>query len=256
MKERVPCHQNTANQGSDRRPGQCSQHSHWDEQVENSTVQTGPDAFSQHSRVLPYPAPLPPAGEGPQGGKAPRKGHCRNTSRHRSQPCCPGDGSCRRHPRHPQGQLSSVGGSFHGGSPEGVQPRLWERARARGTFLLCPGTVGFYSRPAVSEGRTGPWVGGRLGLESPPPLGVLTQPGRRGRTGDRAPLPGPSLHVGGPPPTGARGLPAGKRLGEAAPHWVLGPVNSSQQPMGSLSVSRGNSGGGEAGLGGEGAVGL
>lgn len=66
--------------------------------------------------------------------------------------------------------------------------------------------------------------------------------------------------MGSLPPTGARALPAPNRLREAAHHWLLLLVNSFQQPMGSLGVSRG-AGRGEARpwgvrVGGEGAAGL
>lgn len=46
------------------------------------------------------------------------------TSQHQNQPCCLDNGSCPRYPRHPQGQLVSVGEGFHGGGPEGVHQGL------------------------------------------------------------------------------------------------------------------------------------
>lgn len=132
------------------------------------------------------PSTLHPAGEGLWGGRAPRNGHrrdtaCIGTSR------CPGNGSRPWNPRHPRGQLSNVGGSFHGGSPEGVQPRLW-----KGAGGLCPGTVGFCSGPAVSEDQTRALGGGQTWARVPPSLGVLNQPWGKGRKGAQGPLPDPA----------------------------------------------------------------
>lgn len=61
----------------------------------------------------------------------------------------------------------SVGGGFHGGSPEGVQRRLREGARAGGTFLLCSGTLGLCSRLALSEDGTRTVGGGQTWVRVP-----------------------------------------------------------------------------------------
>lgn len=46
------------------------------------------------------------------------------TSQHQIQTCCLDNGSCPRHPRHPQGQLVNVEEGFYGGSPKGVHQGL------------------------------------------------------------------------------------------------------------------------------------
>lgn len=82
------------------------QHSPWDRQLESSTIYVGLQTLSP-SAPEPCAAPtlhLPTWGEGRpgrQGGRAPWNGHWRDRNLHRNQPCCPGDGSCPRHPRHP-----------------------------------------------------------------------------------------------------------------------------------------------------------
>lgn len=130
------------------------------------------------SPIMPPPSTLrpPPSALRPQGRAPKNAGHqewpCRDTSLPRNQPCCPGDGSCPRHLRHPRGQLASVGRGFHGGSPQGVRLGFREEARAGGAFLLCLGTLGLCSQPAVSEDGTRTRGGGvRTWVRVLPPLG-------------------------------------------------------------------------------------
>lgn len=64
--------------------------------------------------------------EASQGGREPGQLGLNSveTSQHQIQPCCLDNGSCPRHPRHPQGQLVSVGEGFYGGGPKGVHQGL------------------------------------------------------------------------------------------------------------------------------------
>lgn len=141
--------------------------------IEKGALTTPPfkQDCSHFLRVLPSLTMPPPSTLRPRGRAPKEAGHrdrpCRDTSLPRNQPRCPGDGSCPRHLGHPRGQLASVGGGFHGGSPQGVRLGFREGARAGGAFLLCLGTLGLCSQPALSEDGTRTQGGGRcrLGLE-------------------------------------------------------------------------------------------
>lgn len=145
-------------------------HSHWDGHHPLSRI---PDAFSLYSRALPCPPPstFHPAGEGAQGDRAPGNGHHREASVHQNLPCCPGNGSCPRRPRHPWGQLVSVGGGFHGSSPVGVQRGFRRGQGPAGPFSFVLGTLGLCSRWFSLKTRPGPWVCvWDLGLDPPHPV--------------------------------------------------------------------------------------
>lgn len=93
----------------------------------------------------------------------------------------------------PRGQLASVGGGFHGGSPQGCGWGFQEGKGQQDTFLLHPGTLGLCSQLSLRTGL-GPGVGwgGRLGMIECSLLGVLLKSARRGAEGDRVPHVGPA----------------------------------------------------------------
>ena len=159
---------------------------------------------------MPPPSTLRPRGRAPKNAGH-RDRPCRDTSLPRNQPRCPGDGSCPRHLRHPRGQLESVGGGFHGGSPQGVRVGFREGVRAGRAFLLCLGTLGLCSQPALSEDETRTRGGGvGLGLECSHRWGAPEI--SKGREQKRRPSPtcGPSVHWGSP---GMGASPGPKSLG-------------------------------------------
>lgn len=116
----------------------------------------------------PTPAWLPPQGARklPRGPGQPGLGSVEKRQ-HQNQLCCLDNGSCPRHPRHPQEQLLSVGEGFHGGGPKGYT-RLREEQGLAGPFSFVLSTLGLCSCLALFDrwDQEHGW-GGQHGLESP-----------------------------------------------------------------------------------------
>ena len=134
-----------------------------------------------------YPLPLPPSGEGTQGSR--EAGHRREWALREHKPTSePAPLSWRwllsQAPQAPTGAISKCGRGFHSGSPQGVRLGLRQGARAGGPFLLCPGTLGLCSQPALSEDGTRTMGRGRTWLRVPTPLGgILSQQGEGAEEG-------------------------------------------------------------------------
>lgn len=176
------------------------QHSHRDGPADSSVKL---DSRCFLSRVLPCPPPHLPS-----TGRVPRARGRAGTGTQRSERVPePGLLSWRwLAALHPRGQLVSVGGGFHGGSPEGLQPGFGRGRGPAGPFFFVLDTLGLcprLARQAFCANRTritgGVWTWVRTTL----PRGQLLNLPWEGAEQGISPTSGPSIHLGIPLPTGA-----------------------------------------------------